>query len=82
MDLTPRLGFTAFLDEASCRLQGGGQWTPGPPDVRALEAMRPVLADPSAQGPALLYFIYRVAGSAAPPSFLRLRVLLFGLTLR
>ncbi|MFS8570396.1 MAG: glucose-6-phosphate isomerase family protein [Thermaerobacter sp.] len=80
MDLTPRLGFTAFLDEASCRLQGGGQWTPGPPDVRALEAMRPVLADPAAQGPAELYFMYRGAGPAAPQAGARRRGLRYDLT--
>jgi len=67
VDLTERLGFPAAIDEAACRLRGGGPWQPGEPDVRRLDDMRPVLADPGAGGPAGdLYFMYRGAGPAGP----------------
>lgn len=80
MDLTSRIGFIAAVDEAACRLQGGGQWEPGAPDVRTLEEMRPVLADPGAQGPVDLYYMYRGAGPAAPQEEARRRGLRYDLT--
>ncbi|MBX5464142.1 MAG: glucose-6-phosphate isomerase [Clostridia bacterium] len=59
VDLEAVAGLPLRLDEVSGRLEFGEGVEPVEPEVRRLEAMRPVLYESEAAGPDLLYFMYR-----------------------
>lgn len=60
-DLSDACGLPLRL-RADGRLEFGPGLPPVEPDVRTLEAMREVLADPEADGPNELYYMYRDVG--------------------
>lgn len=62
MDLSRYAGFPLYLEEATGRLRAPAPVVLPEPEPRRLEAMRPVLRDPGADGPDPLYWMYRGAG--------------------
>ncbi|MDI3298820.1 MAG: glucose-6-phosphate isomerase family protein [Bacillota bacterium] len=80
VDLEPVAGLPLRLDEATGRLHFGPGVEPVAPDVRRLEAMRPVLYEPEAGGPAELYFMYRGVARAGDAARIRAAGLRYDVT--
>lgn len=80
ISLTAYAGFDLALDGQTLALLDGNGRPMRPTSIRTLAAMRPVLYDPDAAGPAQLYFMYRNFGPLAPQAATRRLGLRFDVT--